>query len=166
LAARWHPWSPPGSADRSRARRQQRIDLSLRGIVFSAAGTAGKRCTTLRRLIVHRSIHDELVERIRRAYFTLPISDPLVEGTLLGPLVDGGAFERMQKALAAAANDGGALVAGGERALADEAPEAFYARPAIVAMPGQTDIVRTETFAPILDAMAYDEFDEVLARRG
>ena len=69
----------------------------------------------------------------------------------------------MQKALAAAANDGGTVLAGGERALADEAPDAFYARPAIVAMPGQTDVVRTETFAPILYAVAYDEFDEAIA---
>ncbi len=139
------------------------LDLALRGIVFSAAGTAGQRCTSLRRLIVHRSIHDELVERIGRAYATLPIGDPLAEGTLVGPLIDAGAYERMQKALAAAANDGGALVAGGERALADEAADAFYARPAIVAMPDQSEVVRTETFAPILYAIAYDEFDEALA---
>jgi aldehyde dehydrogenase (NAD+) len=139
------------------------LDLALRGIVFSAAGTAGQRCTSLRRLIVHRSIHDELVERIGRAYESLPIGDPLADGTLVGPLVDGPAFERMQKALAAAANDGGTLVAGGERALADEAPDAFYARPAVLTMPAQTDVVRTETFAPILYAIAYDEFDEALA---
>jgi aldehyde dehydrogenase (NAD+) len=139
------------------------LDLALRGIVFSAAGTAGQRCTSLRRLIVHRSIHDELVERIGRAYSSLPIGDPLAEGTLVGPLIDAPAYERMQKAIAAASNDGGTVVAGGERALADEAPDAFYARPAIVAMPGQTDIVRTETFAPILYAVAYDEFDEAIA---
>jgi aldehyde dehydrogenase (NAD+) len=139
------------------------LDLALRGIVFSAAGTAGQRCTSLRRLIVHRSIHDELVERIARAYSSLPIGDPLAEGTLVGPLIDGAAYERMQKALAAAGNDGGTVLAGGERALADEAPDAFYARPAIVAMPRQTDVVRTETFAPILYAVPYDEFDEAIA---
>jgi aldehyde dehydrogenase (NAD+) len=139
------------------------LDLALRGIVFSAAGTAGQRCTSLRRLIVHRSIHDELVERIGRAYASLPVGDPLTDGTLVGPLIDGSAFERMQKALAAAGNDGGTVIAGGERELGDEAADAFYARPAIVTMPGQTDVVRTETFAPILYAMAYDEFDEALA---
>ena len=139
------------------------VDLAVRGIVFSAAGTAGQRCTSLRRLIVHRSVHDELVERVGRAYESLPIGDPLAEGTLVGPLIDGASFDRMQQSLAAAAADGGKLVAGGARALADEAPDAFYARPAIVAMPGQTDIVRTETFAPILYAMAYDDLDEAIA---
>ena len=139
------------------------LDLALRGIVFSAAGTAGQRCTSLRRLIVHRSVHDELVDRIGRAYESLPIGDPLADGTLVGPLIDGGSFDRMQASLATAAADGGTVVAGGERALADEAPDAYYARPAIVAMPGQTEIVRTETFAPLLYAMAYDDFDEAIA---
>jgi aldehyde dehydrogenase (NAD+) len=139
------------------------LDLALRGIVFSAAGTAGQRCTSLRRLIVHRSIHDELVERIGKAYASLPIGDPLTDGTLVGPLIDEVSFARMQAALRTAREDGGAVVAGGERALADEAPDACYARPSIVAMPTQTDIMCTETFAPILYAVAYDEFDEALA---
>jgi aldehyde dehydrogenase (NAD+) len=139
------------------------LDLTLRGIVFSAAGTAGQRCTSLRRLIVHRSVHDELVERIGRAYESLPIGDPLADGTLVGPLVDGQSFDAMQRALTAAASDGGQRVAGGERALADEAPEAFYVRPAIVTMPGQTEVVRSETFAPILYALAYDDLDEAIA---
>jgi aldehyde dehydrogenase (NAD+) len=138
------------------------LDLALRGIVFSAAGTAGQRCTTLRRLIVHRSVHDELVDRIARAYDSLPIGDPLADGTLVGPLVDQSAFDRMQESLATAAADGGKVVAGGERALADDAPDAFYARPALVTMPEQTDVVRAETFAPILYAVAYDELDEAL----
>ncbi len=139
------------------------LDLALRGIVFSAAGTAGQRCTTLRRLIVHRSVHDELVERIGRAYTSLPIGDPLSEGTLVGPLVDGASFDRMQQSLRAAEADGGTIVAGGDRALADEAPDAYYARPAIVTMPGQTDVVRAETFAPILYSMTYDDLDEAIA---
>jgi aldehyde dehydrogenase (NAD+) len=139
------------------------LDLALRGIVFSAAGTAGQRCTTLRRLIVHRSVHDELVERIGRAYESLPIGNPLDDATLVGPLVDGPSFDRMQQSLAAAAADGGTRVAGGERALADEAPDAYYARPAIVAMPDQTEVVQAETFAPILYALAYDDLDEAIA---
>jgi len=139
------------------------LDLALRGIVFSAAGTAGQRCTTLRRLIVHRSVHDELVERIGRAYASLPIGNPLSEGTLVGPLVDGASFDRMQQSLRTAEVDGGTIVAGGERALTDEAPDAYYARPAIVTMPGQTDIVRAETFAPILYSLTYDDFDEAIA---
>ncbi len=139
------------------------LDLAVRGIVFSAAGTAGQRCTTLRRLIVHRSVHDELVDRIGRAYNSLPIGNPLDENTLVGPLIDGASFDRMQASLETATADGGKVVAGGERVLADEAPDAYYARPAIVSMPGQTDIVRAETFAPILYAMAYDELDEAIA---
>ena len=139
------------------------LDLALRGIVFSAAGTAGQRCTTLRRLIVHRSVHDELVERIGRAYASLPIGNPLSDGTLVGPLVDASSFDRMQQALRTAESDGGSLIAGGERALADEAPDAYYARPAVVAMPSQTDVVRAETFAPILYSMVYDDLDEAVA---
>ncbi|MEZ5297245.1 MAG: aldehyde dehydrogenase family protein [Ilumatobacteraceae bacterium] len=103
------------------------LDLALRGAVFSAAGTAGQRCTSLRRLIVHRSVHDELVDKIATAYASLPIGDPLADGTLVGPLIDGGSFDRMQAALDTAKGDGGTVVAGGERALDEEAPEAFYA---------------------------------------
>jgi aldehyde dehydrogenase (NAD+) len=139
------------------------LGLALRGIVFSAAGTAGQRCTSLRRLIVHRSIHDELVERVGKAYESLPIGSPLDPATLVGPLVDGGSFDRMQQALRTARVDGGTVVAGGERALADDAPDAYYARPAIVTMPDQTTVVQTETFAPILYAMVYDDFDEAVA---
>ncbi len=139
------------------------LDLAVRGIVFSAAGTAGQRCTSLRRLIVHRSIHDELVDKVARAYASLPVGSPLADGVLVGPLIDAASFDRMQAALVAAADAGGKVLAGGERQLADHAADAFYARPALVTMPGQTDIVRTETFAPILYAMAYDEFDEALA---
>ena len=139
------------------------LDLTLRGVVFSAAGTAGQRCTTLRRLIVHRSVHDELVERIGRAYESLPIGDPLTDGTLVGPLIDRASFDRMQASLATAQHEGGHLVAGGERVLAERAPEAFYARPALVDMPGQTEVVQAETFAPILYAMVYDDLDEAIA---
>jgi aldehyde dehydrogenase (NAD+) len=139
------------------------LGLALRGIVFSAAGTAGQRCTSLRRLIVHRSIHDELVDKLATAYESLPIGDPLTEGTLVGPLIDAAAFQQMQASIATATVDGGKLVAGGDRALDDEAPDAYYARPALVTMPGQTDIVRTETFAPILYAIAYDDLEEAIA---
>jgi aldehyde dehydrogenase (NAD+) len=131
--------------------------------VFSAAGTAGQRCTSLRRLIVHRSVYDDLIERIAKAYSSLPIGNPLADGTLVGPLIDSASFDRMQAALKSAANGGGTLLAGGERALEDLAPDAYYARPAVVTMPGQTEIVRTETFAPILYAVAYDDIDEAIA---
>jgi aldehyde dehydrogenase (NAD+) len=135
----------------------------VRAIAFSAVGTAGQRCTSLRRLIVHRSVHDELVDRLAKAYASVPIGDPLAEGTLVGPLIDGPAYERLGDAIAVAVDDGGEAVVGGDRVLAGDAPDAFYVTPAIVAMPGQTEIVRTETFGPLLYVLAYDDFDEAIA---
>ena len=139
------------------------LDLAVRGIVFSAAGTAGQRCTTLRRVIAHSSIADELVERLKNAYATLPIGSPLAAGTLVGPLIDAASYEGFGKALSAAQADGGELVVGGERVLADDASEAFYVQPAIVKMPAQTEIVKAETFSPILYVLTYDTFDEAIA---
>jgi aldehyde dehydrogenase (NAD+) len=139
------------------------LDLAVRGIVFSAAGTAGQRCTSLRRVIAHSSIADELVERLKNAYATLPIGSPLADGTLVGPLIDAASYEGFGKALSAAQADGGELVVGGERVLADDASEAFYVQPAIVKMPAQTEIVKAETFSPILYVLTYDTFDEAVA---
>jgi aldehyde dehydrogenase (NAD+) len=138
------------------------LDLAVRAIVFAAVGTAGQRCTTLRRLIVHRSIADDLVARLRRAYGDLPIGDPSASGTLVGPLIDGAALEAMDKALARAAADGG-VVHGGGRALAGQFPAAAYAHPALVEMPAQTELVKRETFAPILYVLRYDTLDEAIA---
>ncbi len=139
------------------------LELAVRGIAFSAVGTAGQRCTSLRRLIVHRSVHDELVDRLAKAYATVPIGDPLADGTLVGPLIDGGAFERIGAAIADAVGDGGQVVVGGERVLAGDAPDAYYVEPALVTMPGQTGIVRTETFGPVLYVLGYDDLDEAIA---
>ena len=139
------------------------LDLAVRGIAFSAVGTAGQRCTSLRRLIVHRSVRDELVERLAAAYASVPIGDPLADGTLVGPLIDAAAFANLTAAIGTATGEGGELLAGGSRTLADAAPDAYYAEPAIVAMPAQTDIVRTETFGPLLYVLAYDELDEAIA---
>lgn len=138
------------------------IELVVRGVTFSAAGTAGQRCTTLRRLIVHSSRLGEVVDRLGRAFATLPIGDPLADGTLVGPIIDGAAFLRLQTAIAVAQSDDGSLVTGGERVLADQADDAFYVTPAIVTMPRQTPIVRTETFGPLLYVMAYGEFDDAI----
>ncbi len=139
------------------------LDLTVRGIVFSAAGTAGQRCTSLRRVIVHSSIADELVDRIRAAYETLPIGSPLADGTLVGPLIDAASYEGYVSALEKAQANGGELIAGGSRVLADEAGDAYYVQPALVRMPTQSEIVRAETFAPILYVMTYDDFDDALA---
>jgi aldehyde dehydrogenase (NAD+) len=139
------------------------LDLAVRGIVFAAAGTAGQRCTSLRRVIVHRSVADELVDRLRAAYRSLPIGSPLDDGTLVGPLIDELAYEGYVDALQKAQANGGELVVGGERVLADDAPEAYYVQPAVVRMPTQSDIVQAETFAPILYLLTYDDFDEAVA---
>jgi aldehyde dehydrogenase (NAD+) len=139
------------------------LDLAVRGIVFSAAGTAGQRCTTLRRVIVHSSIADDLVDRLRAAYESLPIGSPLDGATLVGPLIDKAAYDGYLSALEKAQANGGELVCGGARVLADEADGAYYVQPALVRMPTQSEIVQAETFAPILYVMDYDNFDEALA---
>ncbi len=138
------------------------LDLAVRGVVFGAYGTAGQRCTTTRRVLVHASIFDAFVDRLDRARASLPIGDPRADGVLVGPLIDQSAFEQMQRALQQARADGGA-VSGGARVLEDRFADAWYAEPALVRMPGQTALVCRETFAPILYAMRYDTLDEALA---
>jgi len=138
------------------------LELARRAIVFAAVGTAGQRCTTLRRLIVHESIYDSLMAGLIHAYEGLPIGDPLKDGVLVGPLISEAAFEAMERALDQARADGG-TVHGGGRVLRDEFPGAVYVQPAIVEMSAQTEIVREETFAPILYAMKYRDFDEAIA---
>ncbi|MEU6788054.1 aldehyde dehydrogenase family protein [Nonomuraea angiospora] len=139
------------------------LGLATRGIVFSAAGTAGQRCTTMRRVIAHADIADALVERLTDAYARLPIGNPMAPGTLVGPLVNGRAHAAMRAALEAAVEQGGTLVAGGGRRLADQAPDAFYAEPALVRIGEQTPIVAQETFAPILYVMPYETLEEAIA---
>jgi aldehyde dehydrogenase (NAD+) len=138
------------------------LDLAVRAILFAAVGTCGQRCTSLRRLIVHESIADELLDRLKRAYASVQVGDPRESGTLCGPLIAGDAYEAMQTALDRARADG-ATVTGGDRELGDRWPDAHYVRPAIVEMPEQTEVVREETFAPILYAIRYRELDEALA---
>ncbi|PLC52280.1 aldehyde dehydrogenase family protein [Pollutimonas nitritireducens] len=137
------------------------LDMALRGILFGAVGTAGQRCTTTRRLIVHESVADELLGRLKRAYSSARIGSPLEPGTLVGPLIDRAAYDGMQAALESARQQGGKVV-GGERRLADQYPQAWYVSPALVEMPGQTKVVLQETFAPILYVMRYTTFDEAV----
>lgn len=136
------------------------LDMAVRAILFSAVGTAGQRCTSLRRLIVHESIKDEVVERLKKAYAGVSIGNPL-EGNLVGPLVDGQAFEQMQKALDQARQEG-AKIFGGERQQIDKAPDGYYVTPSIVEVERQSELVKRETFAPILYVMGYREFDEAM----
>ncbi len=124
-------------------------------------GTAGQRCTTLRRLFVHDSVYDALLPRLAAAWRSARVGDPLAEGTLVGPLIDGAAYAAMQSALAEARAAGGRIV-GGEREVVQDWPDAWYVRPALVEMPAQTDLVCRETFAPILYVMRYHKFDEAL----
>ena len=138
------------------------LDLAERAILFAAVGTAGQRCTTLRRLFVHDSIADALLARLQRACAAAPIGDPRAPGMLVGPLIGQEAFAAMQAALAEA-KAGGGLVSGGERMLAERWPEAYYVRPALVEMPAQTALVACETFGPILYAMRYRDLDAAIA---
>lgn len=137
------------------------LDLTLRGVAFSAMGTAGQRCTSLRRLFVHDSVYDALVPRLVKAYQSVTIGSPLEAGNLVGPLIDKAAYEKMQTVLQAVRSEGG-KVTGGERVLEDQAADAYYVRPAIVEMPAQSGAVKEETFAPILYVMRYSDFDEAI----
>ncbi len=139
------------------------LELATRAVVFAAAGTAGQRCTSMRRLIVHDDVVDAFCDKLTAAYERLPIGDPGSAGTLVGPLVDAAAYSAMQAALATARADGGEILAGGGRRMADAAPDAYYVEPALVRMPGQTDIVATETFAPILYVLTYTDFETAVA---
>jgi len=138
------------------------LDLAVRAIVFSAVGTAGQRCTSLRRLFVHDSVYDKLVPRLQKAYGQAAIGSPLDAGTLVGPLIDQRAYDGMQASLKEAKAAGG-TVTGGARVFADELPDAHYVQPCLVEMPAQSAVVCRETFAPILYVLRYADFDQALA---
>lgn len=138
------------------------LALTARGIVFAAAGTAGQRCTTMRRVIAHESIIGEVVERVSAAYRKLPIGNPMAEGTLVGPLVNQAAFEAYRDAIEDAVAVGGEVVVGGNRVDLG-ADDAFYVEPTLIRMPHQTSVVQRETFAPILYVMEYASLAEAIA---
>jgi aldehyde dehydrogenase (NAD+) len=137
------------------------LDLTLRGVAFAAMGTAGQRCTTLRRLFVHESVYDSFVPRLKRAYASVTVGNPLEGGNLVGPLIDGAAYRAMQGALEVAKTAGG-QIHGGERVAIEGAADAHYVRPALVEMARQAGPVEHETFAPILYVMKYSDFNSVL----
>ena len=138
------------------------LELAVRAITFSAVGTAGQRCTSLRRLFVHASVHAVLVARLQQVYASVAVGDPLEDGVLVGPLIDGAAFDAMQAALAQARAEGG-RVTGGERLHPECAGEhAYYVRPAIVCMPQQSAVMHEETFAPILYIVAFNSLDQAI----
>jgi aldehyde dehydrogenase (NAD+) len=138
------------------------LELTLRAIAFASMGTAGQRCTTLRRLIVHESISEPLLARLKQVYQSVSIGDPRQPDTLVGPLIDRQAFDAMQKTLAEAVSQGG-KVAGGERIPVPGLADGYYVRPALIDMPQQTTTVKRETFAPILYVLRYRDWDEAVA---
>ena len=139
------------------------LDLAVRAIAFAAMGTAGQRCTTLRRLIVHETIADRLAARLQQVYRSVAVGDPRSDGTLVGPLIDRLAFEGMQRALAEVRAGGSVRITGGQRVLADRWPQAFYVAPALVELDQPLPIVARETFAPILYVMRYRDLAEAIA---
>ena len=140
------------------------LDLALRAIAFAAIGTAGQRCTTLRRLIVHETIHDRLMTRLKRVYATVAIGDPRQAGVLVGPLIDRAAFEGMEHALREAREAGGSVHGGGRVSVSGiSGGDAYYVRPALVEMPRQAGPMLRETFAPILYVARYRDFAEAIA---
>jgi aldehyde dehydrogenase (NAD+) len=137
------------------------LELAVRAITFSAVGTAGQRCTSLRRLIVHEKVYDHLVPRLKKIYGGVSIGNPLQDKTLVGPLIDEAAYKRMQDALGQAKKEGG-KVTGGERVKVAGCAGGFYVKPAIVELPSQTEVMKEETFAPILYVVKYKDFDKAI----
>ncbi|MFT4953938.1 MAG: aldehyde dehydrogenase (NAD+) [Brevundimonas sp.] len=136
------------------------LDLAVRAIAFSAVGTAGQRCTSLRRLIVHEAVADQLLDRLGKAYASLSIGDPRQDGTLVGPLIDGDAGRAFDAAIEQARAEGGEVLTGGVHA---DWAGGVYVKPAIIRMPAQSAVVMRETFAPILYVMTYADFDDAVA---
>jgi len=136
------------------------LELVTRGVVFAAAGTAGQRCTTLRRLIVHRSIYPQLIASLQKVFEKLPIGNPLATGTLVGPLIDQAAFDNMQASLTESQKLGGKIHFGNRCDVGE--PQAYYVRPALVEFEKQTGPMLRETFAPILYVVPYDNFEDAI----
>ncbi|MEN1679278.1 MAG: aldehyde dehydrogenase family protein [Planctomycetota bacterium] len=139
------------------------LKLAERAIAFAAVGTCGQRCTSLRRLFAHESVAGDLIDRLVKAYATLPIGDPRDAGTLVGPLVSEASFERMQAAIATAKEQGGELLCGGGRRTEGVPAGGVYVEPAIMRMPTQTDCMHEETFAPLMYVTTYANLDDALA---
>jgi aldehyde dehydrogenase (NAD+) len=161
VAARWgRPILELGGNNAMIVAPSADLDMAVRAITFGAVGTAGQRCTSLRRLIVHRSIRDDLVARLAKVYANLPVGDPRQSGTLVGPLIDSAARDRMLAQIGKARAEGG-KVHGGQ--VAEGVPGGVYVTPALIEMPGQTATVCEECFAPILYVLTYDTLDEAIA---
>ncbi len=140
------------------------LDMATRAIVFGAVGTAGQRCTTTRRLLVHDKVVDALQARVVKAYGQVRAGDPGTPGTLLGPLIDAASVTAMLAAIEQAKREGGKVLCGGKRlALPGALAGGHFVEPAIVRMPDQTAVVRDETFAPILYVIPVRDLDHAIA---
>jgi aldehyde dehydrogenase (NAD+) len=135
------------------------LDMATRAILFGAVGTAGQRCTTTRRIIAHKEVSENLTERLVKAYKQVPIGDPLDKSKLMGPLVNGSAVEEMFEALERAKKEGGEVLTGGE--MLPELGQNFV-KPTIIKMPAQSEIVKEETFAPILYILDYEDMEKAI----
>jgi aldehyde dehydrogenase (NAD+) len=135
------------------------LELATRAVLFAAVGTSGQRCTTLRRLILHDSIAETLLDHLTHAFGSIKIGNPAEAGVLMGPLINEAAVESMQRALKLAREQGGVVLVGGERL---DRP-GYFVTPAIVRAHAALPIVAEETFAPILYAMTYSDLDEAIA---
>ncbi len=138
------------------------LDLAMRAVTFAAVGTCGQRCTTTRRLIVHENLFDEVITRLKRIYSSLKIGNPLDPANHVGPLIDKAAVNDFLNAIAQARREGGTVIIGGEVLSGPPYESGCYVMPCIIAMPGNTDIVREETFAPILYVMKYKNLDQAI----
>lgn len=136
------------------------LDMAVRAILFGAVGTAGQRCTSLRRLIVHKDIRGALLKSLKKAYASIRVGSPLDTKTLVGPLIDEASFNAMQSSLEEAKGAGGKVLAGGGQV---KSKGGFYVQPALVEMHAQTEIVKHETFAPILYVLSYENFEDAIA---
>jgi len=139
------------------------LDLAMSAILFGAVGTAGQRCTTTRRIILHHSLRGTLTRRLINAYRRVPIGNPLNPGTLMGPLINTRAVKDMQDALAAVRAQGGQILYGGEPLKGARYPGGCYVRPCLVAAPHDLKVVHEETFAPILYLITYRTLDQAIA---
>lgn len=139
------------------------LKMAVQAILFGAVGTAGQRCTSIRRVIVHESLAQKLCDTLVKSYGQLRIGDPLKKDTLVCPLIDKASYTAMQEALKRAVNEGGDVLAGGKRVTVKGCEGGYYVQPAIVRMLAQTDVVHHETFAPILYIMTYRTFGEAVA---
>ena len=138
------------------------LEMAVRAILFSAVGTAGQRCTTLRRLIVHHDVRSALLDRLKQAYGQVRVGNPFDPSVLVGPLIDGNALRNMQNVLDELRHTDGCEVFGGEPVAVAGAAAGHYVTPALVSLPEQLELAKRETFAPILYVMGYRDFEEAI----